>query len=276
MWTDSQYIRINGIAPQVMKFPGGEIQIRLPNLDYSTSPTVVGRLTSSDAIMELLLINNALHMEQIRYIKYVIPYFPYARQDRVCSGGEAFSLLVIANLLNELDNTITTWDIHSDKIFDLDTPTELINISLAHVFKSAMRVNQWAGKTLVAPDKGALPKVKYIPHLLKSDIDIISFDKVRDPNTGAITGLTLNEEVPTNDSYLIVDDICDGGRTFIEVAKILRDKGAKQIDLYVTHGIFSKGFDVFKGLIDTVYYTNSLHEEITNEIKIIERKINEN
>ena len=83
--------------------------------------------------------------------------------------------------------------------------------------------------------------------------------KVRNPDNGEI----LRTEVPEDVSYrgknlLIVDDICDGGRTFIELAKVLRDYEPSRIDLYVTHGIFSKGFEIFEDLIDHFYVANVL------------------
>ena len=56
---------------------------------------------------------------------------------------------------------------------------------------------------------------------------------------------------------IITDDICDGGYTFIKVAEQLKAKGASKVILFVTHGIFSKGLDVFEGLIDHVYTTTS-------------------
>ena len=64
----------------------------------------------------------------------------------------------------------------------------------------------------------------------------------------------------TGKSVLIADDICDGGRTFIELAKVLKERGAAHIHLHVTHGIFSKGKAVFEGLIDTVTSTYDYEE----------------
>ena len=47
--------------------------------------------------------------------------------------------------------------------------------------------------------------------------------------------------------------ICDGGRTFVELGKKLKELGATKVNLHVTHGIFSKGKDVFEGTVDEVY-----------------------
>ena len=71
----------------------------------------------------------------------------------------------------------------------------------------------------------------------------IRADKKRDPSNGEITGTVVYSEHLGSQDVLIVDDICDGGRTFIELAKELRHLTTGRIYLYVTHGIFSKGHE---------------------------------
>jgi ribose-phosphate pyrophosphokinase len=118
---------------------------------------------------------------------------------------------------------------------------------------------------VVAPDKGAVKRATLVAESLIS-LDtperILFGEKVRDPGSGEIletlvltrmgetfTHLTPDKLAPfplKGKPMLIVDDICDGGRTFIELAKVLREFEPSEIILYVTHGIFSKGFEVFK------------------------------
>ena len=113
--------------------------------------------------------------------------------------------------------------------------------------------------TLVSPDKGAFSKVKALATTL-GGIPFIKADKVRDPETGDLSGFSYEGSVQGLD-LLIVDDICDGGGTFVGLAKILKEGGAKSISLYVSHGIFSKGLKVLDGAIDAVYTTDSLIRE---------------
>ena len=68
---------------------------------------------------------------------------------------------------------------------------------------------------------------------------------------------------------LIVDDICDGGRTFTDLAKKLNDKGAKELYLFVSHGIFSKGYDELLGHFNVIGTTNSFSQEYPESIKVI-------
>lgn len=263
LWQPSKYIRINGIPPQVMKFPGGELQVRIPGIE-DAPVLVAAHLQSSDAIMELLLVKNALYYEQVRNIEYFIPYLPYARQDRVCSGGEAFSLEVIADLFSDIG--ITTLDVHSEIAMSL--MPNLGCIEQYNIFKTFP-----SNAVIVAPDKGAALKAAKVGFI--NSLPVITAQKLRDTESGQITGIEVQGDVYPGQTYCIVDDICDGGRTFIELAKVLKSKGAERIELYVTHGIFSQGFNVFKGLIDAVYYTNSIGDDITwhDNIKIIKKEI---
>ena len=82
--------------------------------------------------------------------------------------------------------------------------------------------------------------------------NIIYAQKVRNSQTGEIVETRLEKEAIAQDC-IIVDDICDGGRTFIELAKVLKSKGAKDIYLYVTHGIFSKGIEVLREHFNHIY-----------------------
>ncbi|MEI8631794.1 phosphoribosyltransferase family protein [Vibrio sp. PP-XX7] len=85
---------------------------------------------------------------------------------------------------------------------------------------------------------------------------MIQAQKLRNLKTGEIIKTEVLGDVKGK-KVLIADDICDGGRTFVELAKVLKSEGATEISLFVTHGIFSKGFEVFAGLIDVIYTTDS-------------------
>jgi len=94
--------------------------------------------------------------------------------------------------------------------------------------------------------------------------------KDRDVKTGNITRTSITPIVHGGNA-IIVDDICDGGRTFIELAKCLKP-ACDKVYLYVTHGIFSKGLDVFDGLIDHIWTANSFLTETDPRLTVIRRK----
>ncbi len=114
-----------------------------------------------------------------------------------------------------------------------------------------------AGKDviLVSPDAGANKKVLDFAKYWKFS-EVVRADKVRNVLTGKIESTKVYSSHVSSKDFLILDDICDGGRTFIELAKELRKLTDGKIYLYVTHGIFSAGMDVFDGLIDKIYVSN--------------------
>lgn len=244
------------IPYELIRFAGGELQVRLrvPMLVNCHSLVLRAQLTSADTIMELLLLTDALRRELgwETCLKLVCPYLPYARQDRVCAPGEALSLRVMCDLINGLNfDEVEIWDPHSDVAMAL---LERAKAVPQEAFVSRLTLgSSWR---LVAPDAGAAKKVGAVA--TATGLPIVQASKVRDPMTGAITGTKVDWDRAdlSSDNLLIVDDICDGGRTFIELAKVLRPKTTGRILLFVTHGIFSAGIGVFEGLIDRVYCAN--------------------
>jgi ribose-phosphate pyrophosphokinase len=119
---------------------------------------------------------------------------------------------------------------------------------------------------LVSPDAGAYKKVYDVAREFKIE-KIITANKVRDMKTGNI----LRTEIPVLDQhndlmYVIVDDICDGGRTFVELAKVIKDgRPTAKVYLVVTHGIFSAGFKVLNEYIDGTFCTNSYRDVVDDE-----------
>ena len=114
----------------------------------------------------------------------------------------------------------------------------------------------------MAPDAGALKKCYAFAEAVGAR-EVVSCSKHRDLKTGKILGLTCEASVGGKDLF-VLDDICDGGRTFIEVSRLLRPR-ANSIDLAVTHGIFSKGTNVVAECFDRVYTTNSYHREALSD-----------
>jgi ribose-phosphate pyrophosphokinase len=242
---------------KTFKFSGGELQVKILNenneIPYRT--TITAHLHSSDDIMELLLVTNALRkLNSIMKIELICPYLPYARQDRVCSPGEAFSLEVMAQIINSQNYvSVIFCDVHSQTSLDLIHHSANEEFVVDYSLLYEMIGGQY--RYIVAPDKGALERAKNFASYFDI-VDILYAEKVRNPENGEI----LRTEVPNiqkiDGVFIMIDDICDGGRTFIELAKVLRPYTDEKIILVVTHGIFSKGFDVFKGLIDEIYVAN--------------------
>lgn len=244
-------------------FPGGELQVQIPNLPPKllSHITVIARLQSSDDVMRLVLTNDILDRHRrSTWKRLAIPYFPYARQDRVMQPGEAFSLKAFAGVINGLGfDDVIVCDPHSDVTAAVvDNLRAIEQSELVRNHPGVRRLVAEESPLLIAPDAGALKKAMAVAKVLELSAPLIA-SKVRDVRTGEITDTRLDD--PENrvrgQSCLIVDDLCDGGRTFIELARLLRRHGARCVFLYVTHGIFSKGYDVFESCLDGIYTTDS-------------------
>lgn len=238
---------------EAIRFPGGEMNVRIP--PFIEKPFAVfkitAHMTSSDDIMSLLLTVDALRRQHpFTKIEAFIPYVPYARQDRVCNPGEALSIEVMAKLINSCDfTTVTIVDPHSDHAQRLIDNSEVIN--QRDIF-GKLRAD-WSNIYIVAPDTGAAGKAKkFADHVNAAGLILCS--KKRDPESGHLSGFECHADV-TGKKLFILDDICDGGGTFIGLRKIL--EGAASVELAVTHGIFSKGVAVVADNFDAVYTTTS-------------------
>ncbi len=162
----------------------------------------------------------------------------------------------MARLINAADfDAVTFWDVHNlDAAIAVFEAPKVVNVEAA-AFVAKMALTSIP--VVVAPDKGATTRAFECATALNTSW--LTADKKRDPNDGKITGMELmNADLiePQTADFLMVDDICDGGRTFIELAKILRPLTTGKILLYVTHGIFSTGFAELIRHIDHIYTPN--------------------
>lgn len=234
---------------EFLTFSGGEEHVQY-KIKYKSPVTIRCSILSSKDLMRLLLLTDSLRRQGITSITLYIPYLPYARQDRVCSEGQAFSLHVFADILNSQRYTeVISVDVHSDI-----AATLIDNFRNTHQ-KEMVKLVPKKYNHLISPDKGASKKIGEVCDKLQYYY-YIQCDKIRDPATGNITSITTDRD-NLYGPCLIVDDICDGGRTFLETAKLLKSKGAESVDLYVTHGIFKGVSEDFFYYIDNVYTTSS-------------------
>lgn len=214
------------------------------------------KFSINDDIMALAFTVDALkHQYPFANLHLDMPYVPYARQDRVCSPGESHQLKVTAQMINGLGfDTVTSVDPHSsvsEAVFD-----RFYTIDQIAVF-SKIKTN-WSDVYIVAPDQGATKKAEAFAKAVNA-AGVITCAKVREMSTGRILGLKVLDEIKEGANYLVLDDLCDGGRTFIEVAKCLTLRNEiGRLELAVTHGLFSKGVGVVKDFYDEIYTTDSV------------------
>lgn len=245
----------NTITFESFTFSGGEPHIKITtSLKNVNEVTLTNRIQSFNDFGLLLLAIDALKRMRVKNVNAFIPYFPAARQDRVMIAGEPLSVKVYTAILNSLNlNRITVYDPHSEV-----TPA-LLNcckaISNHNFIKSVIQeINE--DVVLISPDGGALKKIYKLSSAL-GGIDVVECSKSRDVKTGKLSGFQVYDDDLKGKSCLIVDDICDGGGTFIGLAKELKNKKAGRLYLAVSHGIFSKGFDVLNSYFDKIFSTDA-------------------
>lgn len=265
---------------EISKFPDGQQSVKIVEHQYNTflslrdrtnSITIKSRLNTFQDLELIICANQALKEIGVKSVKLFIPYCIGGRSDRKFQeGGINYIKTVIAPILNSQNfDEVRIMDPHSDVLeacinnFVKITNYQLLRMALPQIDNKNDAQERIC---LVSPDAGAYKKVFDVATWFKIN-EIITASKVRDVNTGKI----LRTEVPSikdhsdEMKYVIVDDICDGGRTFIELAKVIiaQNQEAK-IYLVVTHGIFSAGFSELTNYFDGIYTTNSCQDIIND------------
>jgi ribose-phosphate pyrophosphokinase len=268
---------ITDIKYTISKFPDGQQSINIDQAIHENDVIELSSRLSNFKDLELIICANmALRNLGVRKINLYVPFFLGARSDRkFTEGGINYLKDVICPIINSQKfKSVTILDAHSDVIeaciknYKKIDNIKLVKFALIDIDnKNGARENLY----LVSPDAGALKKVYNVAEHFKIE-NLIIASKHRDIKTGKI----IRTDVPglTQEScrrnFVIVDDICDGGRTFLEIAKTIRSERnisifGDKIYLVVTHGIFSTGFDELKKHFDGIYCTNSV-SNIDNEL----------
>lgn len=230
---------------QVWKMEGADIDERYDDV------TILWLFENEGEIMQVCQLASLLEKTYgIESHTLRVPYLPYARQDKHVDNNLSFALHTFTNILyNANICRVETFDAHSK----VETNTYIESESAKKFHQSVFNHD-----IVCFPDKGAL--FRYEGNF--SNIPNIYCEKVRDQLTGNILGLKVCNPANldlTDKTIMIVDDICDGGMTFIKVAEALKELKPKQVDLTVSHGLFSKGKQVLHDAgITNIYTTNSL------------------
>lgn len=256
-------------------FPSGfEPHIRVnPDQDADTlnddELVITTRIHSGNDLLALLMAKAAVDAWlEFPDIKLFLPFMPYARMDRQVVGGDAAGLKVIADLINRMDfDQVHVFDPHSSQTYlELkDCVCHQANDFIRWVFNAerdrVKKAHDVPELAWVIPDKGATKRFKLFEADNIVPWRIIQCDKRRDGASGQLTVDIAVEENLVGLTCVIVDDICDGGGTFLPIAEKLKALGADRVVLAVSHGIFSKGIvDLVGHGIEHFYTTNSFQD----------------
>ena len=257
------------ITTEVWNFPGGEVGVKLKVKDSGNAFNVEYTDPKNDNILVLLNILDSLKRQGVdkRSITVFMPYLPYARQDRVCHEGESFALDVFLKVLaTGYFSGLHVYDLHSDVSVKL-IRGYMPDVLFLHAPQHHLLTDKVYGfDYVVAPDKGAESKAQNVALVMGTEL--IQMYKTR------VDGQVVYAQSDTHIAYkgkaLVVDDICDGGATFLALAKVLKDRNPElELSLYVTHGIFSKGVDELLKNYATIYTANLINKSVSNQVKEI-------
>lgn len=241
-------IRLIGAHFTSFTFPTGERHVTLNRVSEEKVDIHFIFDNGSNDIVDLLLLSNALKHAQTKIGILRIDYVPFSRQDRVMRNGDALSIEVMADIINGVGaEEVEIIDPHSDI-----TPILIKNCSV--IKQCDVFEHKFTGVTdfyLVCPDGGALKKIYELAKKV-NPIDVIECSKKRNVATGEISGVVVHANDLNGKDCYIVDDICDGGRTFVEIAKILKTKNCGRLILMVTHGFFTKGREELEKYFDDI------------------------
>ncbi len=248
-----------------IEFPTGEKHIRIRNLRPGDEVTIVSNDPTGD-LMKLGMAVSICRYAGVESVTLYMPFVPYARQDERYVEGDPLSIGVFAQFLNEmmLDQVIIL-DPHSKvapALINNETVVPQYEIALGAVKYISDSLDSGIALALVAPDLGAAKKIKELQSRIirrgGPRLPTIQCDKTRDPNTGRINGFKVLDGDPAGHHCLMVDDICDGGGTFLGLYEVLAEAGASVQSLCVTHGIFSKGTGIMYDKFDYIFASDSL------------------
>ena len=268
----SKFLKTKLVHSSIKKFSDGEIYIEIKENIRGNSIFIVQSVSSpaNDNLMELLLCIDALKRSSAKNITAVIPYFGYARQDRKVAPRTSISAKLVSNLITKAGaDRVVTVDLHAGQIqgfFDL--PVD--NLFATPIFARHVKKKIKNKKIIcVAPDVGGTERARALGKLLNVGLAIV--DKRR-PKPGKSQVMNVIGDVK-NKTCIIVDDIIDSGGTIINAAEALKKRGAKEVYVYITHGVLSGDAvkKIKKSVIKNLVITDTIDNiEKTKNVKNIE------
>jgi len=254
----------SNLEAKQLDFKGGEPHIQIiGQYDGNDELIITQRYTNIKDLVMVILANDAARRMGFKNIELVMPYFPAARQDRVCNAGEPLTIKVFADMINGCNfDKVSIFTPHSDV-----TPALLDNCHVLDLdidFISEIIVDDEENQTynIVCPDAGAGKRVGDIVKKLANTLphrsfNLIRCEKVRDVKDGSLKEFHVQSENLGGYPTIIIDDLVCYGGTFKGLGEVLRSKNCGELSLYVSHADCMEGLQSMCEYFDKVYTTNS-------------------
>ncbi len=254
---------------ELKRFLDGEIYIRLKESVRGKEVFIVQSTANNvnDSLMEILILTDSLKRSSAKEVTAIIPYFGYARQDRLNKGREAITSKLVAKLIESSGiDRVVTFDIHANQIQGFfNIPTD--NIKTIRFLSNEIKKNINLDNTVIlAPDFGSVKRASVLASILDLNLSII--DKRREKHNDVKIQNIIGEY--KNKNILIIDDMIDTGNTLKRTIEQIKDD-VKSINIIATHGVFSldktkyknhqEYFDEFQKLgVNNIYVTNTIDQ----------------
>lgn len=245
-------------------FPGGEQHIRITTeVQYFGKLLITHRFTSTACLFDIILANDAARRMGYTDIELMLPYFPGARQDRVCNDGEPLTVKVFADLINSCGfSKVYIYSPHSEV-----TPAlinNVVELDYDKIFLTTLIENKVStdGVNIVCPDAGAGKRTaklaKYVKEIFPLlDVNLVRCEKVRDVLTGELFEFFVSDSDLNCFDSIIVDDICVNGGTFVGLKDKLIGRNCGNIMLFTSHADVENGLNNMVAEFDYYATTNS-------------------
>jgi ribose-phosphate pyrophosphokinase len=232
-----KYLKVKLSDALVGKFSEGEIRIKI-NENVRGKDVFVIQPTcppSSDNLMELLIMIDALRRSSAQRITAVIPYFGYARQDRKDQPRVPITAKLVANLLTTAGaGRVLTMDLHAGQI------QGFFDIPVDHLFAVGVFIDyiielKLKDIVVVSPDVGGIKMARAYAKRLSAELAVI--DKRRESPEKTEVMYILGEVEGKH--AIIVDDLIATGSSLIEAVQALKKAKTKSVRAAITHGVLS-------------------------------------
>lgn len=257
-----------GIGYTIHRFPDGEVHLQLDEINRKESVNVVMRIRNAEDLFLLMQLSDILHRQEVVVDELHIPYLMSMRCDRVFSFDRPFSLKIVANIINSMEaKKVIINEPHSEK-------TSMIkNIEVFSTAADDLEYYSLKG-SICFPDEGASKRFEHFEDNYH-EYPTMLCKKVRDVDTGKIVSVEIKNGFDLNGycEITILDDLCDGGGTFVALAPTLRGLHPRKLRLVVTHAVQQKGVENVAKYFDEVIITNSYADwdkiELPDNVKVV-------
>lgn len=233
---------------KVITFPDGEVHLELAEINRKEPIAVRCRITNTNELFILMQLSDIVKRQCLEVAILEIYYLMGMRCDRLFDINRPFTLSIVADVVNTLNaQKVFVYEPHSERALRIINNAQSVELT---TFIENTLLNANDKMLLVAPDKGAMMRYE-LPFA-------VVCSKIREESTGKLLDFKAEAVIPVEGrDLLIVDDLCDGGGTFVGLAPKLRELQPKSLSLLVTHAVQRKGIENVAEAYDMVYITNT-------------------